>query len=434
MPIIKISEYEEASFAPFDAAENVALIPMLYYRRYEGTYPDVTYESYDDRGIKYTSFKQFKEDMGDHYLMVDNEIDKSYIMAYELLLQGMAVVIKPILFDNAAYDVVDSEGSKSIERSITLDVAYEILENAVKDGILEEFKDRNLFNIKFITSGGYANCGDLFDYDDDVPSTERITLTSYNVLQGLAAERGDAIAFVEFRPTFKDQTRLLKEVDKATGTLLPVGFVPWCECNTTISNSATAIEMPASFCYLNAYARSVQSNANWFAGAGVTRGRVPGMVKPLIDIGESLMHILQGDTDGLKYVTINPIFNAGTYGYRVWGNRMLAKSSQDLYMNFLNVRILLCDIKKQIYHAAMRVTFEPNDDIVWVNFKTLVNTTLEQMKSGRGISWYKWTREYTDQKALIKATLTIKPIEAVESFDINVMLTDEDAIVEEAAI
>ena len=168
MPIIEISEYEEASFATFDAAENVALIPMLYYRRYEGTYPDVTYESYDDRGIKYTSFKQFKEDMGDHYLMVDNEIDKSYIMAYELLLQGMSIVIKPILFDNAAYDVVDSEGRKSIERSITLDVAYEILENAVKDGVLEEFKDRNLFNIKCITSGGYANCGDLFDYDDGV--------------------------------------------------------------------------------------------------------------------------------------------------------------------------------------------------------------------------------------------------------------------------
>lgn len=113
---------------------------------------------------------------------------------------------------------------------------------------------------------------------------------------------------------------------------------------------------------------------------------------------------------------------------------MLQKNSQDLYMNFLNVRILLCDIKKQVYNAAMRVTFEPNDDIVWVNFKTLVNATLEKMKSGRGISWYKWTREYTDQKALIKATLTIKPIEAVESFDINVMLTDQDASVEESRI
>ena len=434
MPVIKISEYENASFAAFDASENVALIPMLYYRSYEGTYPDVTYESYDDKGIKYTSFKQFKEDMGDHYLMVDNEIDKSYIMAYELLLQGMAVVIKPILFDNAAYDVVDSEGTIIESRTISLENAYNILEDSIKGGALEEFKDRNLFNIKFITSGGYANCGYLFEYDEETPETEKINLTSYNVLQGLAADRGDAIAFVEFRPTFKDQKSLLEEVDKATGSLLSVGFVPWCECTTTISNSMTTTEMPASYCYLNAYARSVQSNANWFAGAGVTRGRVPGMVKPLIDIGESLMHILQGDTDGLQNVTINPIFNAGTYGYRVWGNRMLSKNYQDLYMNFLNVRVLLCDIKKQIYHAAMRVTFEPNDDIVWVNFKTLVNTTLEQMKSGRGISWYKWTREYTDQKALIKATLTIKPIEAVESFDINVMLTDEDAIVEEAAI
>ena len=101
-------------------------------------------------------------------------------------------------------------------------------------------------------------------------------------------------------------------------------------------------------------------------------------------------------------------------------------------MNFLNVRMLLCDIKKQIFHAAMRCTFEPNDDIVWINFKTLASSLLDRMKSGRGISWYKWTKEIAPRKAMIKATLTIRPIEAVESFDINIILTDEEATIEEA--
>lgn len=91
----------------------------------------------------------------------------------------------------------------------------------------------------------------------------------------------------------------------------------------------------------------------------------------------------------------------------------------------------MCDIKKQIYHAAMRVTFEPNDDIVWINFKTLANTLLENMKSGRGLRWYKWKKEVVSQKALIKATLTIQPIEAVESFDFTIVLTDEDTTIEE---
>lgn len=93
--------------------------------------------------------------------------------------------------------------------------------------------------------------------------------------------------------------------------------------------------------------------------------------------------------------------------------------------------MLLCDIKKQIYHTAMRCTFEPNDDIVWINFKTLANSLLDRMKSGRGISWYKWTKEVAEEKATIKATLTIQPIEAVESFDINIILTDDEATIEE---
>ena len=110
---------------------------------------------------------------------------------------------------------------------------------------------------------------------------------------------------------------------------------------------------------------------------------------------------------------------------------MITGATMSQFINFLNVRVLICDIKKQVYHAAMRVTFEPNDDIVWINFKTLASSPLERMKSGRGISWYKWTRDYTDQKGTLKATLTIRPIEAVESFDINVYLTDEDMIIDE---
>lgn len=148
------------------------------------------------------------------------------------------------------------------------------------------------------------------------------------------------------------------------------------------------------------------------------------------------MHTLQGDNElgeTLK-IMVNPIYNAGTYGYRIWGNRVVSKTSisqSDRYMNFLNVRMLLCDIKKQIFHTAMRCTFEPNDDIVWINFKTLANSLLDQMKSGRGISWYKWTKEKADEKATIEATLTIKPVEAVESFDISIILTDEEVEIAE---
>lgn len=458
MPVIKINEFEEISYAAFDATENTALIPMLYYRTYatrkvvdsEGKETGVIepvkdsegnfiYDSYNDSGIKYTNFKKFKEDMDAHYMIVDNEVDKSYIMAYELLLQGMGVVIKPVIFDNGKYDdysQFDDDNQIIVTKQISYEDAYRELENALNNGILEEFKDRNVYNIKFITSGGYANYGNLYNYEDNVKGEDKFVLSGYNKLLELASNRGDAIALMEFRPVFKDQETLLKELQSVSGDQMSAAFFPWCECNiTAIGNKISVTEMPASYCYLAAYARSVRSNANWFAAAGVNRGSIPGMVKPLFEVGESLMHILQGDEDNTSSsigLTVNPIFNAGSYGYRIWGNRMSQRNYQNLFKNFLNVRILLCDIKKQIYHAAMRVTFEPNDDIVWINFKTLVNSPLERMKSGRGISWYKWVREYTEEKAKIKATLIIRPIEAVENFEISVVLSDEDAVVEEA--
>ena len=452
MPVINIREQEEVSFTAFDATENVVLVPMLYARDYDID-PDTGEIIYNNVGVvtkKYTSYKEFREDMASHYLRIDSEddLDKSYIMAYELLLQGLSVVVKPITFNNADYDVRDSEGTIIVERLISIDDAYKILEEKIGEGALEEFKDRNLYNLKFLTTGGYANCGDVISYPEDYKE-KKIILGSYKVLQNLAETRGDALAIVEYRQIFKTQEELIKEIDKAQPSRFSAGFFPWCVCTVTASGVSKETEMPASYCYLSAFANSVKFNANWFAAAGVSRGRVPGIVKPLYEVGEALMHVLQGDTKVsytsidpetgqeitvayLSKVLVNPIFNAGTYGYRIWGNRVLNNVSEDLYSNFLNVRMLLCDIKKQIYHSAMRVTFEPNDDIVWINFKTLVNSTLERMKSGRGISWYKWTKEYAENKATIKATLTIKPIEAVESFDINVVLTDEEATVEEA--
>ena len=79
----------------------------------------------------------------------------------------------------------------------------------------------------------------------------------------------------------------------------------------------------------------------------------------------------------------------------------------------------------------MRTTFEPNDDLTWVNFKSLCSRLLDQMQSGRGINWYSWRRVDVEEKATIKAVLTIKPIEAVEYFDITINLSDEEVAIEE---
>ena len=438
MPNIIINEQEAVSLAAFDITENTVLIPMLYARAYdtevdsEGVTTYTYTELEDLPGTLFTSAASLKNNIlsQGHAVYVDGSsyLDKSYIMAYELLLQGLNVVIKPITYDNI-----------TLSNIISSDDAYKIMEDAILDGALDEFKDRNIFNIKFVTTGGYANCGKEFGGDSE---EEPRKTTSYTVIRDLARTRGDTIALIEFNDFYADEEDLFDSIQNdytpsAEEDLYSAAFFPWSNCTVSAGNSQTTVSMPASFCYLMAYAYSVKSNANWFAAAGTMRGFVPGLVKPQFEVGEALMHTLQGDDEAgqVLNIMVNPVYNAGTYGYRIWGNRVVNKTSAvqaDRFMNFLNVRMLLCDIKKQIFHAAMRCTFEPNDDIVWINFKTLANSLLDRMKSGRGISWYKWTKEVAPRKAMIKATLTIRPIEAVESFDINIILTDEEATIEEA--
>ena len=424
MPRIEINENEEISLAAFDATENCALIPMLYVRTVDSS--GELLEDSNIPGRKFTDAITLRNT----YLAqgkvatVDGQYDRSYIMAYELLLQGMNVVIKPITYDNA-----------TLGSSINSDEAYNIIDSAIAEGALEEFKNRNIYNIKFITSGGYSNCGQSYIIDEEEGTTG--VTNSYEQLRDLAVTRGDAIALVELREAYSSEEELFDSINNDftvsgdNDNFVSICF-PWCDNYTTaISRTRTLITMPGSFQYLMAYANSVKANANWLAASGVQRGEIPSFNAPKFEVGEALMHILQGDSDsGLSLnICVNPVYNAGAYGYRIWGNRVANKPGvEDLrFLNFLNVRILLCDLKKQLYHSAMRITFEPNDDIVWVSYKTLNNPLLDKMKSGRGIKFYNWIKETVTEKATLRAVLEIRPIEALENIEVNIVLTDEDA-------
>ena len=436
MPKITINENEEISLATFDATENCVLIPILYPRDYsEDSEGNVQYiESANIPGKRYVSALDFRNDYlsAQKVVTVDGQRDRSYAMAYELLLQGMTVIIKPITYDNY-----------NLGKILTGDQAYDIIDTAILDGALEEFRNRNIYNIKFITSGGYANCGqhylgEVIDSSGSTVVTEKIT-QSYAILRELAKDRGDAVALIEFRELFVNEAELFESLnydyEASDDDVYAAGFFPWCDNHITSDSTNPYVKMPACYQYLMAYANSVKFNSNWFAASGVQRGEIPGFRAPRFEVGEALMHILQGDSDeGAQLnVSVNPIYNAGTYGYKIWGNRVMNKNTARSlrYMNFLNVRILLCDLKKQLYHAAMRITFEPNDDIAWVSYKTLNNPLLDKMKSGRGIKYYNWIKESVTEKATLRAVLEIRPIEALENIEVNIVLTDEEATIEE---
>ena len=418
MPQIRINEEEVVSSSALDITDNVVFVPVF-----------TKSEELSGKFKLYSNFSDFSTDFGGSNIVkysyveegqtIARSNERSYVYAYECLLNGLKVLAYGVYTASDFTDTTTTVEGQPVINPAELQ-ATTAMDTALTGDTspLTSLQDKNLYNVKFITSGGYQ-------------SPQSVMITT-------ASGRGDCLALLDLAENVSVSNLLGSSSTIVEGSKFASCFFPWCTFN--FSNEVTAQNqtsstsdylLPGSLAYLLAYGRSVQSNANWFAASGVTRGVVPSLVAPVEEITESQMHILQGDEGSLNFY-VNPIMMVGSYGYKVWGNRTtLINRSVDSYFKYLNIRMLLCDIKKTLYEASIRSTFEPNDDVTWINFKSMCSGLLDRMTSGRGLNWYRWRRVPTKKKATIEAILTISPIEAVENFDLTVMLTDQDVTVTE---
>lgn len=316
------------------------------------------------------------------------------------------------------------------------DIYNEFLQsNTVENHSLYKLKDRGEYQIKFLTIGAYPS----FEFGEN---------GVYNIFNNLiqtAAERGDCIALVDH--TFTRNARSLstasgsgsvytelsdyvktpitivrKGGDSEDGYTYGAMFTPYATYTLTTQNNSQYI-LPASFGYLIALAASTQSNPNWYAIAGVSRGIPSGLIGLTQNVTNAIADLYQ-PRDG---VSINCITNIKPYGYTIWGNRTLKDNSVDgdlKALSFLNIRMLTSDLKKTLYQACKRYTFENNTDIMWLNFKSQIEPTLAKMLSGNGIASYQIIKLATTKKATIEAVIRLVPIEPVEDWYITIELTD----------
>ena len=196
-------------------------------------------------------------------------------------------------------------------------------------------------------------------------------------------------------------------------------------------------KFPGAFHYLACFIRSLgQGFAEWYAAAGYTRGVSSFTVDHTsVKLGEIAINALEP-----RYLiddenTVQPSFSCNVIAnfrgsYYLWGNRTAeplgskAGGNDLVASHFLNIRQLCTTIKKQLYVACRRFTFDPNSDTLWFNFVNAIKPTLEAMKADQGIRDYKIQKVYTDKKATLKAKIRIIPIEAVEDFSLEVSLED----------
>ena len=271
-------------------------------------------------------------------------------------------------------------------------------------------------------------------------------LASYRVINGEEAcpGRGDCIAlielderaYVDFSASERPEDLIINGINVMSSSIGEEGaYCALIVPSVYYKLSEGIVKLPAAFHYLACFMSSLNSGfAEWYAAAGYTRGVSSYAVDHTsVKLGEIAINALEPRS--ITNQSSQPKFACNVIAnfrgsYYLWGNRTAAKL-QDAFgggdlvaQHFLNIRQLCATIKKQLYVACRRFTFDPNSDTLWINFVNAITPTLEVMKADQGIRDYKVLKVYTDKKATLKAKIRIIPIEAVEDFDLEISLED----------
>lgn len=334
-------------------------------------------------------------------------------------------------FSDAQKAVIENTAGTGFNDEFKVETMYEVLLTSGTDVNTGEYKgldkllDKGEYIIKFITTGAYP----VFEFANNAIAQKLVEV---------AANRGDCTALFDHTPN-NTRTAFAKasnsvfskvsdfarsNVKNALGEdafAYAAMFTPYGVY--TCSSIGKQVMLPASFGYLAALAASVQVNGNWMAAAGVQRGGVPNLVA----LSQNITNAIADSYQNRDAISINPITNIKPYGLIIWGNRTLknnAKAGDLTATSFLSIRQLTNDVKRTVYVAAKSLTFEQNNDILWINFKSKIIPTLDQMVSGSGLSGYEIKKQKTTKKATIKAVVRLYAIEPVEDWDITIELAD----------
>lgn len=276
----------------------------------------------------------------------------------------------------------------------------------------EYIKDKYVYDVKFLTSGGYTDA-------------ESSQTTIANAMIALAEERRDCIAIVDIPlGTPKENvTSFFANID----TSYAAAYAPWCY--TRLPNKSEKWMAP-SYIFLYTLGRSLSSgNPLWVAPAGVQRASVPQIIRPEYEIGGDIME----DWQNTNPQSINPIMKIRSYGYVIYGQRTLYNmenqgDSQTSALQELTVRIVANEIKRQIFLISLQLTFNSNNIRTWNEFRGLLDPYLAQIKADRGISDYQIIMDESTVTDADVSTNTIRGIvrisvsRAAENFEIDFQL------------
>lgn len=433
MPQIKIKETD------------LTTAPLGEYRNFAVVVPGILGKDEDNQAVDGSAF----DDNG--ICELSSQADFASKVGFAEPLTASRVITPAVEDDPVTTEVNEAQAAVTEDTVIQIgnQIAYELLglgypviykkitqvSDMNSDTFWEPLKDKATYDFRFIISG-------LLSDSEQAISNRIIKVVDYdNTAENiLNTGRGDAVALCDIDEAIyntslnrADRAALLSALtgaaNKVNKSKYAAVFAPTV-CLLGTDSHYDNHKFPASFYYLACFKYSLDHGfAEWYAAAGYTRGVCKyGIEAADINFGEYLINALEprakANTENALDKSVNVVAKIRG-NYYLWGNRTAEALKNELQAShFLNIRQLCSTLKKQIYVACRRFTFDPNSDVLWINFCNALKPTLEGMKADQGIKDYKIVKLYTAKKAELKARVRIIPIEAVEDFDIEITLED----------
>ena len=169
------------------------------------------------------------------------------------------------------------------------------------------------------------------------------------------------------------------------------------------------------------FARTARETEQWFAPAGLNRGRLLTAID--VEYNPTL-----GERDALygSGNAVNPIVKFVQDGITIWGQRTLQRKASAL--DRVNVRMLLIYVKKNLQRSLRSFIFEPNDRTTRKQVTSTCDGFLADIVARRGLTAYKVvcddtnnTPERVDRNELW-VTVFLQPTRVAEFIALNLVI------------
>lgn len=294
------------------------------------------------------------------------------------------------------------------------DVAHEVYKTYAP------LTDKYLYDVKFITNGGYVDSIVFPEHIGEPPSIQYRYIEDAQI--SAAETRGDALAFIDVPLELPIEDTL--EYFSRLSTSYATAYAPWIKINLLTRESKWC---PPSFAALWTIAKSVsRGNKVYAPPAGVNRANLPECTDLYFQIPSDYI-----DTWSDNYTQfINPIVYINGYGVNIFGQKTLYSRVDGSYdtksaLQYLNTRLVANEIKKRIFKTCIELTFEPNNLHTWLNFKTKMDSLLNELYHNNAITYYNIAMDETTMTDSdiasnhIVGTVSVAVSTTAEKFDIT---------------